>query len=175
MKKITLILCLLSTALACNDKANKEASSINYFDLKKYFSSEAKRLQTLNPLIKKTVTQNGISETKQLKISILETELKPFSNADINKSAWKNAFKVSTNNQMIRYTNTNDKIPVKELIVTKKNNVIVSIKAILNTSNLLYTSTDTLTYVPSKHYEIKKTQKIKLLKAKTYQISGRFN
>jgi hypothetical protein len=175
MKKITLILCLISTALACNDKANKEASSINYFDLKKYFSSEAKRLQTLNPLIKKTVRQNGISETKQLKISNWETELKPFANADINKSAWKNAFKVSTNNQMIRYTNTNDKIPVKELIVTKKNNVIVSIKAILNTSNLLYTSTDTLTYEADKHYEIKKTQRIKLLKAKTYQISGKFN
>jgi hypothetical protein len=175
MKKITLILCLISTALACNEKANKEASSINYFDLKKYFSSEAKRLQTLNPLIKKTITQNGISETKQLKISNWETELKPFANADINKSAWKNAFKVTTRNQITQYTNTSEKIPVKELIVAKKNNRIISVKAILTTRNLLYTSTDTLTYVPSKHYEIKKTQKIKLLKEKTYQISGRFN
>lgn len=175
MKKTTLVLCLMIATLACNDKANTQAPSLNYFDLKKYFSSEAKRLQALNPLIKKTVNQNGISEFRQLKISNWETELKPFVNADINKSAWKNAFKVTTENQITRYTNTSEKIPVKELIITKKNNRIISVKAILTTSNLLYTSTDTLTYMPSKHYEIKKTQKIKLLKLKTYQILGRFD
>ncbi|MET3115278.1 hypothetical protein AAKU52_003025 [Pedobacter sp. CG_S7] len=160
--------------MGCGNTEQQQKVPQKYFDLKDYFLQEATRLNKTNPIVLKTVALNNASESKQLPIEDWNKELANFSDADINKSAWQGFFSVVKNDQKEVYTSDNDKVAVKELTVIHKNSKISGIKILLKTSNYLYQSTDTLSYFPDSLYEIRKTQKIRLLNAKKYNIKGVF-
>lgn len=160
---------------SCSQTSQNKAQANSYFDLKNYVEKEAARLNELNLKISKTVSVNGITENKTLKIADFNSELSSFINADINKAAWKNEFNVTREKDLTVYASENEKIPVKKLEVQYHNNKVSSIYIIVKADNILYHSTDTLTYKPNQYYEIKKTQKIKLLEEKKYIINGKFN
>ena len=178
MKKIRLSGLLLWVVFlyACGSKQQqKNDTQPIHFDVKSFFEKEIARLDHQNPLVLKIVAKNELSEEKKLKIKNWKKELQSFIDADINKASWQKEFKTSITNETISYTTTNEKIPVKKLIVKQKGNHISYIKAIVNDSNFLYISKDTLTYYPNQFYEIKKTQKIKLFSKISYKIIGKFN
>lgn len=160
--------------MGCGNADQHQHTASRYFDLKGFFEREAARLTGSSPLVHKTVSVNGEAETKNLKISDWTNELSAFTNADINKSAWTGLFKVAQKDHIEVYTTTEDKVPVKSMYITKKNGRVSGIKILMNTSNYLYKSMDTLTYYPDSVYEIRKTQHIKLLNTKRYQITGAF-
>ncbi len=159
---------------SCNQRKEAEANTdFVYFDIKGYFEKEISRLQKLNPIVNKTVSVNGEVESKSYKIADWSKELDIFVNADINKTSWKGSFKTTTQKGVEIYTSDHKKIPVKRISITWKGNKAGKIEIIIDNKNILYRSQDTLTYCPDSLYEIKKQQKIRLLKNKKYAIIGK--
>jgi len=171
-------LILLTFALGCFGCNQREESKANtdllYFDINGYFKREASRLKKINPEVFKEVSVNGTAEQRKLHIKDWEKELAIFSNADINKASWKGSFKIEKAEHTESYTSNNKRIPVKKVLVYKDNSKVKRLEIIITNKNILYSSGDTLLYYPDSLYQIKKHQKIKLLKAKTYTVTGRF-
>lgn len=171
-------LCILVFALvffSCNQRETAKANTdFMYFDLKGYFNKEIIRLKNDQAKVDKTVSINGVSETKSLLLTDWEKELAIFVDADINKNSWKGSFKTNRKDDIITYTSDHKKIPVKKISVTEKLSKISRIEIIINNKNILFQSQDTLTYLPDQLYQIKKQQKIRFLAAKNYSIIARF-
>lgn len=155
------------------DEQNK-AQIETYFNLKSYFKSEANRLNKLHLHVDKAVAIDGETERKQIQINDFKNELSIFIDADINKASWRGEFTVKKEGEAELYTTKNEKIPVKNVEIRYQKNKLKSIQILVITKNILYVSSDILTYFPDSLYEIKKTQKIKLLKEKRYSVIGRF-
>jgi hypothetical protein len=174
MQKHILAGSFLLFLMACSDTNQQQKLPQQYFDLKGYMQQEAARLNQTKPLVFKTVSVNDSTESRKVRIADWNKELANFSDADINKSAWQGMFKVERNKQQEVYSSNDDKVLVKKLEISRKNNKITSIKVLLNTSNYLYHSTDTLAYYPDSLYEIRKTQQIRFLSVKRYLVKGTF-
>ncbi|MFD2288545.1 hypothetical protein GJU39_18345 [Pedobacter petrophilus] len=176
MTKKLCILVFAFTFFSCNQReAAKANTELLYFDLKGYFGKEIIRLKNARVKVDKTVSINGISETKSLLITDWEKELAIFINADINKNSWKGSFKVTQQNGLQVYTSDSKKIPVKKVSVNNKGLKISKVEIIINNKNILYQSLDTLTYYPEILYKIRKQQKIRLLAPKDYTVVAKFN
>ena len=168
-------LCFLIFLLhSCTPTEQNKKQKVAYFSLKNYFEKEAERLNRLNLQIHKTVGINGVNEQKLVKINNFENELNAFISSDINKASWRGAFTVKKDENLALYTTENNKVPVKKVEIRYQNKKVKSIQIFLRTTNILYHSSDTLTYFPDRLYEIKKTQKIKLLEEKRYVVIGKF-
>ncbi|MBB6500215.1 hypothetical protein [Pedobacter cryoconitis] len=175
MKHLTTISLSILFFAACNPSApKKQNTSFTYFKLKDYMDLEAKRLKVLNPEIDKTVMVNQSAERKKLRIADWQKELSSFADADINKSAWQGLFKQRKGKDTESYLSDNEKVPVKSMTISYRNGKVHGIELLIRTENSLYTSNDTLSYFPDSLYQLKKTQHIKLLNEKSYQITGRF-
>jgi len=160
--------------LSCNQRKAAEANtSFLYFDIKGYFGKEVARLQKLNSTVQKTVSVNGVTENKTTAITDWQKELAIFVNADINKTSWRGSFKIAKENGADVYTSDNKKIPVKKVVVEKRDLKVNKVEIIIDNKNILYQSQDTLTYYPDSLYQINKQQKIRLLKLKKYLIIGK--
>ena len=175
MRNHLLLCAFLLLCFGCGDRAvTQQKEAHPYFDLKGYFAGEATRLSRKKPLIHKTVVVNDSTESKDLVIPDWQKELTIFSDADLNKSAWKGLFQVKKTDTMELYTSDNKKVPVKELKVLKRNGQVYGLQILICNSNTLYTSSDTLSYFPDSLYDVKKNQHIRLLAEKNYRITGKF-
>lgn len=174
MRYTTVLLFLFALFAGCSLDNNKQSNPQTYFSVNEYFKNEIARLSKSNPTITKTVSVNDVVERKKLQIANWQQELSSFIEADINKASWKGSFQLTKTDTSEIYTSQSDKIPVKKLIVIKANNKVKSIKFFLANENNLYTSNDSLVYNANDFYEIKKTQKIKLIEGKRYVIHGKF-
>lgn len=174
MRKFLIIPCFLLFFSSCNMAEKKQKNNMSYFDLKGYFEKEALRLMKSNPVFAKTVMVNGNSETKQMQIADWAKELSAFSDADINRSAWIGLFRIERAKAREVYTSDNEKVPVKEVLITKRNGEVSGIRILIKTANMLYNSSDTLSYYPDSLYQINKKQEIRLLSEKNYLITGKF-
>lgn len=158
----------------CENSGQPIASQQQYFDVKGYFNQEAKRLSAKNPIVDKTVNVNHQTEQRKTRIEDWAGELANFTDADINKTAWAGLFTVRKTDSAEIYQSNDEKVLVKTLRVQKKSGKVTGISIILNTNNYLYSSADTLNYLPDSLYEIKKKQHITLLNEKIYQVKGTF-
>ena len=165
----------LILASSCTLKEQKMDGTGVYFDLTAYFKKEAARLSQSNLSIDKTVTVNGSQEEKKIKIDDWEKEFQSFISADINKASWRGSFKLEQDSISETYFTENEKIPVKKVEIAYRGDQIFSIKIFIINTNYLYVSNDSLSYYPDSLYQIKKTQKIKLLNEKKYSINGAFS
>jgi hypothetical protein len=173
MRRYALVLAVFLTACAAPEKERKGAKAA-YFDLKGYFNKEAAALNNRQPLVNKRVMVNDKAEDKQVKISNWEKELSVFIDADINKAAWDGEFSSKSSESGITYTANSDKVPVKKVQVLRANGVVSGIIITIHNSNYLYSSSDTLSYYPDSLYKIRKSQEIKLMSPKRYEITGKF-
>lgn len=174
MKKI-LFGCLIVLSSSCTqDEVKNPLTGTAYFDLETYFKAEANRLTKTNPQLHKTVVVNGEIEARDVTINDWEQELESLIDASINKAAWRGAFKVQKDSATTVYSTQDDKIPVKKLLISFKDNNVSAIVAIVNNTNKLYTSTDSLIYYPDSLYQIKKTQQIRFMQPKNYRVTVKF-
>lgn len=175
MREVSVLFLILLLYSSCsNETQEKQKSIVHYFDLNGFIKNETKRLQALTPSVNKSVQVNNKAENRNFDNIDWEKELSVFSDADINKAAWENQFIVSKTEGAEIYKTDKVKIPVKYLEVRYKDAKIHQIQIVMQTSNLLYVSRDTLSYFPDSLYEIKKTQHIKFLQPKSYKIRGTF-
>lgn len=171
-KLVAIALALAFFSCRPENKAGTQSSN-SYFDLKGYFEKEISRYIAQKPTVEKTVAINGKPESKKTVIKDWSRELAVFIDADINKSAWKGAFKIENERNGVHYTTLNEKIPVKEVSVFRHLQKVNKIEVVIANHNLLYHSNDTLTYYPDSLYQIIKSQKIRLMEGKRYKIVGR--
>lgn len=169
------LFCLITIFASCGVKNEEQATTQTYFSISDYFKTEAERLSKTNPNIVKTVFVNGKTEEKKLRIANWEQELSSFIDADINKASWKGSFQLTKTDTSETYLSQSEKIPVKKVEISLKDKKVEAIKIFLQNKNVLYSSTDSLVYLPNSFFEINKTQKIKLMDTKRYIIKGKFN
>jgi hypothetical protein len=174
MRRNILFSGILLVFLGCNPAEKNQKNALTYFDIKGYFEKEALRLASMNPLLTKTVAVNELDETKKVRIEDWAKELSAFSDADINRSAWRGLFNKKNNDQQDVYSSDDKKVPVKEVMITRRDGKVYGIRILIRYSNILYSSADTLSYFPDSLYQVKKKQQIKLLDEKNYSITGRF-
>lgn len=160
---------------SCGVKDEEKATTQTYFSISDYFNNEAARLSKTNPMITKTVFVNDKTEEKKLRITNWEQELSSFIDADINKASWKGSFQLKKSDTSETYLSQSEKIPVKKVVILLRGKNVEGIKIFLENKNVLYSSTDSLVYLPNDYFEINKTQKIKLMDTKRYIIKGKFN
>jgi hypothetical protein len=176
MRKILAFTFLILSLASCQQKeiSNKQ---LEYVDLQGFFSAEAGRLNAKKPTFTKTVCINGKKESKVLNKSIdWEKELSVFKEADINKPAFKGMYQISTLPYKTIYTTHSKNATIKRIEVdfgdTKKP---LGIRIFQLTKNLIYQSTDTLSYYPDSVYSIHKKQEVHILGTTVYIIKGKFN
>jgi hypothetical protein len=168
--------CILLTGIAsCNRDSNASVDTMKFFDIKGYFKADSIRLSKLNPLVRKTVVHNKISETKQVHIPNWGTELSLFSESDINKPAWKASYSVQTSDNIIAYRAIDPSLKTREIIIKKEGDRVKWILIINHTKNVLYENTEKLSYFPDSLYLIQKKQRVRFLGTDTYSISGQHN
>ena len=176
MRKILAFTFLVLGLAACQQKeiSNKQ---LEYVDLQGFFSAEASRLNAQKPTLTKMVCINGKTESKVLNKSIdWEKELSVFKEADINKPAFKGMYQISTLPNKTIYNSNSKNASVKRIEIdfgnTKKP---IGIRIFQLTKNMIYQSTDTLSYYPDSVYSIHKKQVVRVLGTTVYSINGKFN
>ena len=166
----------LSTLLSsCKPDHINEGASRKYFDLKGYFRADTARLNKRNPLITKTVTHNGVSETQKLHINNWGLELNLFSQSDINKPAWRDSYNVDSNAVSIIYRAKTLDLKTQLIVINKSVGKIKWIMIVNKTKNALYQTSEQLSYFPDSLYIIQKYQKVRLLGANKYVVRGTLN
>lgn len=145
----------------------------HYTDIKGFVESEVNRLSKSNIRVNKTVVQNGIPESLSNIAVNWKNELALFSESDINKSAWKDSYKVIEKKESIEYHTLDSNLRTKLIIIRfNKNKEAVYLQIKNQTSNSLYKTNETLTYIPDSVYSVIKDQKVLFLGKNRYEIKG---
>ncbi len=166
------LLCSVLFCTACKPGVKESGAALKYFDLTGYLSVDTARLNHLNKLVFKTVTHNGNTQSKKVKISDWGRELSLFTASDINKPAWKNSYKVIDEYPLLLYIANDPELKMQKMVIKRDKQQIKWIVIINNTKNLLYSSTERLTYYPDSLYLIVKDQHVKLMGNNHYRIEG---
>jgi len=169
---IALIGSILVGGLACKPEVKDAGTALKYFDIKGYFTADTARLNKLNKLVTKTVTHNGVTESKKVKIANWGQELDMFTGADINRPAWKNSYTIATGDNLVLYKAKEDELKVREIIIKKDREKIKWIVIYTRTKNILYQTAEKLSYFPDSLYLIEKDQWVKLMGRNRYKIQG---
>ena len=168
-------LVLLCGWCACKPEIKETGAVLKYFDLKEFFKADSARLAHLNPEITKTVSHNGESETKKMRIVNWGREFDLFTSSDINKPAWKNSYAVHlAGDTLISYTAKFPELKTREIMIRKSDGKVTSVFIVNDVHNLLYETVEKLTYIPNSYYLIEKQQKVKVMGANNYLVKGVF-
>jgi hypothetical protein len=161
---------------SCKSDSRSASDTMKFFDIKGYFRADSARLAKLNPLVKKTVMHNGITETKKVHIPNWGTELSLFSESDINKPAWKASYDVQADNdEFLIYKAKDPSLKTRSIVIKKEGDHVKWIMMLNHTKNILYESFEKLTYFPDSLYLIQKKQRVRVLGTDIYTISGSLN
>lgn len=167
-------LLLLGSWLACKPEIKETGASLKYFDLKGFFHADSARLAKLNQPVTKTVTHNGITETKSIKTTNWGQEFGLFIASDINKPAWKDSYSTTEAGDSIVYKAKFAELKTREIVIRKEGGKVTSVFIHNYIHNLLYNTTEKLIYQPGKFYSIEKDQKVKVMGANNYLVKGTF-
>ena len=175
-------LCVILFLFASCSKEHEEKKSEpgKFFDLVAYFHNEAEALNAIKPEITKTIIKDGATETKTLSDSIdWKKELKIFAENSINKPAWKDGFSADTlkegSSNTITYKTADEKISVKEIkIFTDSLWQPTEICIKRDAKNFLYTSQQTLCYIPKKLYRLDSEMHVRWTFDTKFSVEGVF-
>ena len=166
------VVLLFNCLSACKPAVKESGASLKYFDLKGYFTKDTARLNKLYNQVDKTVTYNGAAEQKKVKITDWGRELDLFIRSDINKPAWKNSYTVVSNNDFLLYKAKDPDLQTQEMLIKLDKRQVKWMLIYNRDHNLLYTTTEKLTYYPDSLYMISKMQKVRLMGTNFYKIKG---
>lgn len=145
------------------------------FDTRTFFSKETERLKQGKHSIIKTLVFNN--ETRQLLIKDTINwveELAPFTEIDLKSDAFTQAFQIdsiSNGNQVkVTYTNKDEKMELKSVVVLLESDQVMRISYMLYTKNSLYENRKLLEYMSDNGYRITGFQKVKLLSGEDYSV-----
>lgn len=151
-----------------------------YFDLPSFFEDQIKNLQKKEQWIRKHVTKDGHSHIIERGNINWNEELDAFTEANINRPAWRGQFKVDTIKlervYVVTYKTENQEIPVKNVVVTidEDTKQCLQISVDRRTKNFLYTSDQSLYYTTGEGYMLKGKLSITFLFDSEYSIESEF-
>jgi len=166
-------ICLLTSSCSNEFDGTNTETDKKFFDLKGYMQSEIERLSDFS--IQKEIKIDG--ESEQIKISDVawEKELAIFFESDINKVAWETEFEVSQKNDVTTYTTENENIPVKKIqFLTDYDGNLNKLFITREKENLLYKSTEKISYRPTYGFQIITDRKIILSDPQKIEINASF-
>ncbi len=164
--------CLLLSAAGCRPEIKETGPVLKYFDIKGYFNNQITILNRQNKPVLKTIAFNGAIESKKVKVKNWGQELDFFESSDINRPAWKDSYFIENSNGLVIYKAKYPELKMREMIVNAKNKKVKWIIIYNDTKNLLYQTTEKLSFFPDSLYLIEKEQKISLLGANVYMVKG---
>ncbi|MEP7263090.1 MAG: hypothetical protein ABI772_01255 [Bacteroidota bacterium] len=163
--------------LICSCNKNEPVSIHKYFDLKKYFETEASRLQSENMQLEKVLIKGVQSENVHDDSVNWSKTLAPFISCDINKPSWNNSYSVdsirSDSSLVLIYKSLEENLPVRTIEVAWKNDLVTSVKIQKERNTYYYTSSETYEYHPA-GFEMKGKQKVRMMDEVNYEITGTF-
>jgi len=165
---------LISGLQSCKPEI-KQNASMKYFDIKGFFRSDSARLTRLNKPVYKVIKHNDVTESKTVHIANWGTELSLFSDADINKPAWRDSYKITADSNIIIYQAITPDVKTREIMIKLVAGKVKYMMIIDSTKNILYRSLEKLSYFPDSLYLIQRAQTIRFLGTNKYDISGYFN
>ena len=175
--RILILLGLFFIVASCSKKPETKVPP-TYFDLKAFFKKESENLKVTETHIRKKIYTGNELEEKEFKNIDWSKELRPFSEADINKPAWKLSYTVDTfylqSQVNIVYKSKEAKLPIKKLEVILTNNKVAMIKIASEKQNSYYHSVQNLFYEVGKGYSIQGGQKVILADSSNYSIEAIF-
>lgn len=151
-----------------------------YYDVKGLIDNEIMLLDSLKPSVNKTVIKDGVSEEKVLDSIEWKNELSSFLEADINKPAWADSYEIKEENAegllVTSYVTDLKDLPIRSLKVKTdtRTNDCVSITAVRQVSNYLYSSETELNYLPNVGYKIKGKLNVNMVFSSEYEVEGKF-
>ena len=163
---------IMLTGLACKPDIKETGAALKYFDIKGYFTADTARLNKLNKNVLKTATNNGVTESKRVKIDNWGRELDLFIGSDINKPAWKDSYTIIANNNFLLYKAKDPDLKMREMLIKKDKQQVKWILIYNRTKNILYQTTEKLSYFPDSLYLIEKVQRVRLIGTNSYKIQG---
>ncbi|TAF44530.1 MAG: hypothetical protein EAZ51_06115 [Sphingobacteriales bacterium] len=167
---------IFSLSGGCQKSASKSVKTeIYFFDLKTFFNTEASRLMLANKPIYKTVYVKNVPEKKLIKITNWASELSLFSQSDINKTAFKNSYRIKSTANKIVYTAKVSDVKTRSILIYLEQKKPVSITIINHQKNYIFETWETLYYATNTKYSIKKKQKLLFWDTDEYKIFGNFN
>jgi hypothetical protein len=130
-----------------------------FFDLSGYISQEVERLEAARTKVEKTITLNGVVETKQLDDINFSNDLRLFREADINKPAWVEKYTseeqtLSGSHTITTYTAQDSNLIVRRLMVEE--DVGVTTRSVIDrkTGTVRSDGIHHLIYEPVKGYSV---------------------
>jgi hypothetical protein len=181
ISKLFFLLYLTLYLSACDVPTIKETNNPQtiFFDLKGFFSEEAKYLEAQGVKIQKTIQHNQTKETQTVLPKDWEKELLLFSESDINKPSWKDKYILDSTDRgngliLLHYKAIDDNLKIQVLDVELKGSAVHSVLIVKKISNQVYESQQHLTYIPRKSYSIKKSQEVTSFEKDDYTIEAKY-
>ncbi len=176
MKKVIILLTFFALLSACNEDV-KDNQTNKYFDLKGLIEKQIKTLNTQKPMVQKSIAMADSLENQSVKTVDWTRELELFIQADLNKPAFTQSYRVDSSSMGVKYSlKEKEKLPVKYLSISRLGEDGISIEALINTNNYLY-ETERLLKLSIKDneltdYQIDGFQKIVFGNKKVFKING---
>ncbi len=164
MQRLLLLTGLFLGLVACTPQPAENAEEgKSFFDLRSYIDSEVERLQTAKVKVNKSITLNGVTETKQLDDVNFANDLRLFREADINKPAWREKYRaevqaLSGNHVITTYVTQDSNLMVQQLLVEEDQGVPIRIEVERKTGTILSDGVHKLAYLPASGYSVKTQQ-----------------
>jgi hypothetical protein len=133
-------------------------------------------MQSMSPMVRKTVKKNEDTEDRTLAIRNWADELELFRLSDINMDAWIGKYQVDSGRYRVEYRAADPELRTRLIVIHRSDDGAVQHIHIANeVSNMLYASKEVLDYYPDSLYMIEKHQDIRWWSDNTYTITGRIN
>jgi hypothetical protein len=176
MKKVIRLLTFCALLSACSQEV-KENQTNKYFDLKGLIERQIKALNTQKPVVQKSIIMAGSAENQSVTAIDWAKELELFLQADLNKPAFVQSYRVDSSSMGVKYTlKENKKLSVKYLNINKLGENGISIEALMSNDNYLYQTERLLKLSISNNqvtdYQINGFQKIVFGDKKIFNING---
>ena len=138
---------------ACKPDIKETGATLKYFDITGYFRSDTARLNYENKSVLKAITYNGQTEQKTVHINNWGLELDSFIGSDINRPAWKNSYDIIADSTFLIYKAKYPELKMRKMIIKKEKGEKVKWILIFNIAkNIIYQTTQKLTYFPDSLY-----------------------
>jgi hypothetical protein len=163
---------LFFCASGCKPDIKETGAALKYFDIKGFFTADAARLNKLNKPVVKTVAHNGVTQSKRVRINNWEHELDLFISSDINRPAWKDSYTTTVSGDFLIYRARYPELKMHQMLIKKVDGKVIWVLIFNHTKNLLYQTTEKLSYFPDSLYTIEKDQQVRLMGRNTYTVQG---
>ena len=155
---------------ACVSTDINPPATNGFFDLSDFMDQEIKVKKSQLKKLRKTISLDGVTETKELDIFDFEKETELFRAADINKVAWLDRYatdsifyKNGPLKKLIYKSKTDDLRTKKMIIHFDTKNTVDSILIEQSGTSVLAKSVQNLLYLPASGYRIENQQDITAL------------